>query len=105
MTSLVSSPSLARNFSLMSRYLTWPASSSLAMASLISLIERSISASSSSSGGSAPSALAWIVDAKTASPSDCVEIALVRSPSSVPSHSTASSETLSHFAPPLRSAC
>jgi hypothetical protein len=43
------------------------------IASLISLIDLSISASSSSSGEtSVPSTLAWIVDAKTASPSEVV---------------------------------
>src|SRR6185436_20401065 len=75
------------------------------MASLISLIERSISASSSSSGTSWPITLAWIVDAKTSSPSVCVEMPEPLSAASALSHSIASTETLSLFGPPLRRAC
>src|SRR5256885_150983 len=75
------------------------------MASLISLIERSISASSSSSGTSWPITLAWMVEANTSSPRVCVEMPVAASLSSALSHSMASTETLSLFGPPLRSAC
>src|SRR6185295_5929561 len=76
------------------------------IASLISLMDRSISASSSSSGEtSLPSTLAWIVDANTASPSAAVWMPPSWLSPSTPSNSTASTETLSHFGPPLRSAC
>ena len=51
------------------------------------------------------SRLAWMVEANTSSPSDWVEMPIVLSLSSAASHSTASTETLSLFAPPLRSAC
>src|SRR5688500_8346874 len=72
------------------------------IASLISRIDRSISASSSSSAGSWPSTLAWMVDANTSSPSVWVEMPPVESPSSADSHSTEITVTLSLFGPPLR---
>ena len=75
------------------------------MASLISRIERSISASSSSSGGASPSRLAWMVDAKTSLAQVLRGHAALASPSSAASHSTPSTVTLSLFGPPLRSAC
>jgi hypothetical protein len=72
------------------------------MASLISRIERSISASSRSSGASA-ARLAWMVDANTSSPRPwwtCRSASV----SSADSHSTASTVTLSLLAPAVRSA-
>ena len=48
--------------------------------------------------------LAWMVEAKTSSLSDSVETPLALSPSSVDSHSTLSTVTLSHLGPPWRSA-
>jgi len=74
------------------------------MASLISRMLRSISASSSSSDAPSALTLAWMVEAKTSSPSDSVEMAALLSRSSAASHSTASTVTLSLFSPAVRSA-
>ena len=76
------------------------------MASLISRIERSISASSrSSTGGSVPSTPAWMVEANTSEPSESVVTSLAASSFSADSQSTAITDTLSHLVPPLRKAC
>jgi len=74
------------------------------MASLISRMLRSISASSRSSALASVPRLAWMVDAKTSSPSDRVEMPLLLSTSSAASHSTASTVTLSLFSPASRKA-